>query len=89
MCMHAQSVSCVRVFATPWTVARQASLSMGFSRQAYWSGLPHPSPGDLPDPGIEPRSPVSPVLAGKFFTTESPGKSIRGTYSYEKGKLAS
>ena len=89
VCMHAQSVSCVRVFATPWTVACQAPLSMGFSRQGYWSGLPHPSPGDLPDPGIEPRSPVSPVPTGKFFTTESPGKSIRGTYSYEKGKLAS
>ena len=44
--------------ATPWTVARQAPLSMGFSRQQYWSGLPFPSPGDLPDPGIEPRSPA-------------------------------
>ena len=43
---------------TPWTVARQAPLSMGFSRQEYWSGLPFPSPGDLPDPGIEPRSPA-------------------------------
>ena len=46
---------------TPWTVARQAPLSMGFSRQEYWSGLPFP-PGDLPDPGIEPVSPVSPAL---------------------------
>ena len=45
--------------ATPWTVARQTPLSMGFSRQGYWSGLPFPSPGDLPDPGIEPRSPAS------------------------------
>ena len=44
--------------ATPWTVARQAPLSMGFSRQEYWSGLPFPSPGDLPDPGIEPGSPA-------------------------------
>ena len=44
--------------ATPWTVARQAPLSMGFSRQEYWSGLPFPSPGDLPDPGIEPWSPA-------------------------------
>ena len=44
---------------TPWTVARQASLSMGFSRQKYWSGLPFPSPVDLPDPGIEPGSPAS------------------------------
>ena len=50
--------SCVLLFSTPWTVAHQASLSMGFSKQAYWSGLPFPSPGDLPNPGIEPRSPV-------------------------------
>ena len=48
--------------ATPWTVACQAPLSMGFSRQAYWSGLPFPSPGDLPDPGIKPRSPVLQIL---------------------------
>ena len=46
------------LFATPWTVARQAPLSMGFSRQEYWGGLPFPSPGDLPDPGVEPRSPI-------------------------------
>ena len=50
--------SCVRLFVTPWTVAHQASLSMGFSRQESWSGLPFPSPGDLPDLGIEPESPV-------------------------------
>ena len=49
--------SCLSL-ATPWTVARQAPLSMGFSRQEYWSGLPFPSPGDLPDPGIETRSPA-------------------------------
>ena len=52
----AQSLSCVQVFATPWTVAYQAPLSMKFSRQEYQSGLPFPSPGDLPDPGIEPES---------------------------------
>ena len=46
------------LFATPWTVACQASLSMGFSRQEYWSGLPFPSPGDLPNPGVEPGSPA-------------------------------
>ena len=57
-------------FETPWTVAHQAPLSMGFSRQEYWSGSPFPSPGDLPDPGIQPTSPVSPALAGRFFTTE-------------------
>ena len=53
-----KSLSCVRLFATLWTVARQAPLFMGFSRQEYWSGLPFPSPGDLPNPGIEPRSPA-------------------------------
>ena len=51
-------LSCVRLFATPRTVAYQAPQSMGFSRQEYWSGLPFPSPGDLPNPGIEPRSPA-------------------------------
>ena len=56
-------------FATPWTVALQAPLSMGFSRQEYWSGWPFPFPGDLHDPGIEP---ASPALAGGFFTTEPP-----------------
>ena len=54
--------SCVWLFATLWTVARQAPLSMGFSRQEYWSGLPCPPPGDLPDPGIEPEFPVAPTL---------------------------
>ena len=53
-----KSLSRVQLFATPWTVAYQALPSMGFSRQEYWSGLPFPSPGDLPDPGIEPRSPA-------------------------------
>ena len=51
-------LSRVRLFATPWTVAYQAPPSMKFSRQEYWSGLPFPSPGDLPDPGTEPRSPA-------------------------------
>ena len=50
--LRAQSLSCVRLFVTPWTVAHQASSSMGFSRQEYWSGLPFPPPGDLPDPGL-------------------------------------
>ena len=58
-----KSLSRVRLFATPWTVAYQAPLSMGFSRQEYWSGLPFPSPGDLPDPEIEPRSPALQVDA--------------------------
>ena len=60
------------LFATPQTVACQAPLSMEFSRQEYWSGLPFPPPGDLPDPGIEPKSPVAPALAGGFFTTGPP-----------------
>ena len=57
-----------------WTVARQASLSMGFSRQEYWSGLPFPSPGDLPNPGVKPRSPA---LQADALTSEPPGKSLR------------
>ena len=56
---------------TPWTVARQAPLSMGFSRQEYWSELPWAPPGDLPNPGIEPMSLMSPAMAGGFFTTSS------------------
>ena len=63
-----KSLSCVRLFATPWTVARQAPLSMGLSRQEHWSGLPFPSQGDLSDPGIEPASLMSPALAGSFCT---------------------
>ena len=58
---------------TLWTVARQALLSMGFIRQEYWSGLPFPPPGDLPDPGIEPTSPADLALASRFFPTEPPG----------------
>ena len=68
-------LSHVRLFVTPWTVARQAALSMEFSRQEYWSGLPFPPSGDLPDPRIEVTSLASPALAGGFFTTELPGKS--------------
>ena len=65
-------LSRVRLFATPWTVAYQAPLSMGFSRQQYWSGLPCPSPGDLPDPGIKPRSPA---LQTDALPSQPPGKS--------------
>ena len=61
-------------FVTLWTVARQAPLSMGFSKQEYWSGLPFPPPGHLPDPGIKVAPPMSPTLAGGFFTTEPLGK---------------
>ena len=63
-------LSCVRLFATSWTVARQAPPSMGFSRQEYWSGLPLPSPGDLPDPGIEPGSPT---LQADALPSKPPG----------------
>ena len=59
--------------ATPWTVAQQAPLCMGFPRQEYWSGLPFPTPGDLSDPRIEPTSLGSPALASRFFTTVPPG----------------
>ena len=69
-CVHSH----VWLFATPETVARQAPLSMGFSRQEYWSGLPFTSPGDLSNPGIEPASLASPALAGRCFTTAQPGK---------------
>ena len=72
--MHAQSLSRVRLFATPWTVGHQAPLTMELFRQEYWSGLPFPPPGDIPDPGIKPESPVSSELAGRFFTTIPPGK---------------
>ena len=58
-------------YATPWTIVCQAPIFMGFPRQVYWSGRPFPSPGDLPDPGMEP---MSPALAGRFFTTEPRGK---------------
>ena len=73
--MHALLLSRVRLFATPWTVACQPPLSMGFPMEwKYWSGLPCPSPGDLPNPGIEPVSPESPALASGFFTTKPPRK---------------
>ena len=71
MCVHAQSLSCVQLFVTLWAVACQAPLSMGFSRQEYWSGLSCPPPGDFPNPRIELESPVSPPLAGGEFTTSS------------------
>ena len=73
MCVCSVAQSCLTLPAS-WSVALQAPLSMGFSRQEHWSGLPFPFPEDLLDPGIEPMSPVSPPLKGKFFTTESPGK---------------
>ena len=69
-------LSCVQLFVNPWTVGCHAPLSMEFSRQEDWSGLPFPTPGDLTDPGIKPTSLASPALAGRFLTTESPGKPL-------------
>ena len=70
-CLHEwKLLSRVRLFATPWTVARQIPPSMGFSRQEYWSGLPFPSPGDLPDPGIKLRSPA---FRADALPSEPPG----------------
>ena len=70
--LKVKSLSHVQFFATPWTVAYQAPPSIEFSRQEYWSGLPFPSPGDLPDPGIKPRSPT---LQEDALPSEPPGKS--------------
>ena len=81
--MHAcvfSRFSCIWFFATLWTVACQAPLPMGFSRQELWSGLPCPPPGDLPDPGIELTYLMSPALAGSFFTPISPWEA-KGTIS--------
>ena len=64
----------VQLFVIPWTVAHQAPLCMEFSRQDYWSRLPFPTPEDLLIPGIEPASLISPALAGRFFTAETPEK---------------
>ena len=69
VCCMLSHFSHVQLSATLWTVARQPPLSMGFSREECWSGLPFPPPGDLPDPGIEPVSLMPPALAGGFFTT--------------------
>ena len=70
-----KSLSHVRLFATPWTVAHQVPPSMGFFRQEYWSGLPFPSPGDLPNPGIKPGSPT---LHADALPSEPPGKLSKG-----------
>ena len=75
--MHAcvlSRFSCIQLYAILWTVARQVPLSMGFSRQEHWRGLPCPPPGDLPDPGTEPESPA---LQADSLPTEPPGKSLR------------
>ena len=77
LCLYRQCcdvLSYVRLSVTPWTVARQAPLSTGFSRQEYWSGLPFPPPGDLPHPGIEAASPASPAWAVGSLPLSPPGK---------------
>ena len=70
----------LQLFATPWTVAHQAPLSMGFPRQEYWSGLPCPPPGDLPHPGIKLTSLMPPASAGGFFTTSSSWEALTLTF---------
>ena len=73
-CVHVQLHNCVQPSVTLWAIAHQTPVSMGFPRQEYWSGLPFPSPSDLPDPRMEHTSPESPLVVHKFFTTMPPGK---------------
>ena len=73
---HTCMLSCVQCFATLWPVVLQSPLFMVFSRQEYWSGVPFPTLGDLPKPGIEPASLASPALAGGFFTASSTWEAI-------------
>ena len=80
----ASRFSHVQLFATQWTVAHQAPLSMGFSRQEYWNGLPCSPPGDLLDPGIEHKSLLSLALAGRFFTSSATWEALIGTMSGAK-----
>ena len=74
-------LSRVLLFATSWTITHQALLSMEFSRQGYWSGLPFPPLADLPDPGIESASLASPALPGKFFTPMLPGNPLDASFA--------
>ena len=77
----------VQLFVTACTVSHQALLSMGFFRQEYYSGLPFPSPSDLPNLGIEPASPVTPSLAGRFFTTKPSGNCLHYVHTFPSGSL--
>ena len=72
--VHSCSLSHVQLCVTPWTVTRQAPLSIRFPRQEYWNGLPFPPPGDLPNPRIQLKPLTTPALAGRYFTSKSPGK---------------
>ena len=85
LCYVMLSLSHVHLFANTWIVAHQAPLSMGFSRQEYWSGLPFPSPGDLPNPGIKPRSPT---LQADSLLSEPPGKHWTNSTVYVKQTLS-
>ena len=90
MKLKVKTFSCVRLFENPWTEAHQAPLSIRFSRQEYWSELPFPSPGDLPDPGIEPRSPTLQADAGRRFNlgaTRNPIIYIRSDQSLNRVRL--
>ena len=89
--LYASMLSCfsrVQLCETLWTVACQAPLSVGFYRQEYWSGLPFPPPGDLPNPGVEPMSLMSPALAGRFLTTLAPPANILEYLLYDRHCLA-
>ena len=89
-CAVLNCFSPVRLFVTLWTVACQVPLSMGFFRQEYWSGLPCPPPGDLLNPGTEAASPVSPALAGGFFTTNATCEASESpTYELKELKVPS
>ena len=81
MKVKVKSLSLVRLFVTLWTVAHQAPLSMGFSSQEYWSGLPFPSPGDLPNPGTEPESPA---LQADALSSEPPGNQSHLSLTFQK-----
>ena len=83
-CVFAHLLSRVRLFETLWTAARQAPLPRGFSRQEYWSGVPRPPPGDLPDPGIKPASLTSPALASGFYITGATWEALSHTHSPTK-----
>ena len=87
VCTHASFAQSCLTFWTPWTIACQAPLSMDFSRQEYWSGLPLTTPEDLSNPGIETTSLRSPALAGRFFTAAPPGKPPENKLTrYQRGK---
>ena len=83
--MHAKSLQSCLTHATLWTIAHQALLSMEFSKQEYWNGLPCPSPGDFPDPGIEPAYLMYLALAGGFFTPESESCSVMSDFLRPNG----